>query len=795
MFSAVALVAIVVLLVLMKPRLVLNESVLLFFADLIFKETGTAVTWTAVDIQAESVSFFKKRVSLDFTGPCVRRASLDRLNTTAYSGCFDRIRVTATGGLVHLLPKISEAGPIAIENGKVLVDLDQFKREPKKENPKPFRIEEVLPVFLRGAKVHPIELDISRFEIREKRKSILGHLRLFEKNSQINLTGHAAAQNESYDLSLRLVNDMDFWAWNHWNVRGQARGRFEDGRSVQLALDISPRFVPVGPPVRKKWRLKRATQEEAVALDFSLRGKTSKNLPSKNFQSIEANLNGSYVPGKLNAKISASARYLIPEISRLSLKACGLNIEKQAPRGESRYRLDCGVVGSLPISQERLKFLEIPEESSLRVQADLTSSDFIPSDATQFEGNVDVVATPIRTPLFQGKGEVHGRLAGVIGEFPRTGQVDSHVAIELRIPDFQRLSRKLSKTAWGIPAPFQALEGDVTFRTAGGSNLEQGLFPLRLQTRLRSASQNMNLDAAGTMEMTDIRTDLGTQLNFALTLSDLKILLPRLKLEQPPRVIPDDRIHSLSQAGHEQLKEAPREESAFGYRAVIRTPPGKPVQVITNLAKTPIPVNLNINLSSETKPEGEVRINSFEVEAFRRKATVRRFDIDLVPKIGDSSIDGRIDVPLGDYLTHIDLVGSIDKPQVKVSSDPPIGEDQLLAALLFNRTPEELDPNESAAVGSTRATVSQGALSLASLFLLASTPIEGLTYNPDTGQVTAQVRLSEGLSLNVGSGEKQAGAVGLRKRIGSNFFVTTNVNNIIQDTSTVSAYLEWRKRY
>jgi hypothetical protein len=308
----------------------------------------------------------------------------------------------------------------------------------------------------------------------------------------------------------------------------------------------------------------------------------------------------------------------------------------------------------------------------------------------------------------------------------------------------------------------------------------------------------VDLDAGGTVEVTDLRTDPWTQANFVLTLTDLKLLLPRLKLEKPPRFFPEGRIHALEPIGKAQNQKTvveKEEEPSFGYRAVIRTPPGKPVQIITNLAKGPIPVNLDINLSSESPPTGQVRVGVFPVEAFRRKANVQHFDIDLVAKAGDSAIDGRVDVPLGDYQAHIDVVGSIDKPQVRVTSDPPVGEDQLLAALLFNRTPEELDPSESATVGSTRATVSQGALSLASLFLLASTPVEGLSYNPDTGQVTAQVRISEGLSLNVGSGENQAGAVGVRKRIGSNFFVTTNVNNIIQNSSTVSAYVEWRKRY
>jgi hypothetical protein len=799
--GTLALATTIILIFLAKPRVFLNESVLTYVASLLSK-SGTAITWTSVDIEAESVSFFKKRVTLDFTGLCVREATL-----SAYNGCFDRALISATGGLVRFIPKITEAGPISFENGKLLVDLDRMdkvgqrkpKNEPKKKA-KPFRVEEIAPGFLRGAKFNPIDFELSRFELRSKQKRIDGSLNLKEKDSHIALSGSASSSSagrkerpETYDLSLDLVNDQDFWAWNHWNIHGSAQAKLADQREVQVALNVLPRFVSINQPVQGKWKLKKTQKADAVALDFNIEGKSVKAR-----QKLAAAIHGSYNPEKLVAQIEGDARYLIPQITHLSLKTCGLTVERKLDgksQGDSHYLADCQVMGTVPIPPERLRFLEIPTEAGVKLKADLMSSDFIPSDTTQLQGNVDVVADPVLTPLFEGRGEVHSKLLGVVGEFPRSGQVDSRVAIELRIPDFKKLATKLNKTAWGVPAPFQALEGDVTFKTGGNASLEQGIFPLQLQTRLKSNSQSMNLDAGGTVEVSDIRTDPYTQLNFAVTLSDLKILLPKLKIERPPRLVPDDRIHSLSQAGSAKEKVASKEEPSFGYRAVIRTPPGKPVQIVTNLAKAPIPVNLDINLASETPPVGTIKVGAFPVEAFRRKATVQRFDIDLVPKAGDSAIDGRVDVPLGDYQTHIDVVGSIDKPEVKVTSDPPVGEDQLLAALLFNRTPEELDPSESATVGSTRATVSQGALSLASLFLLASTPIEALTYNPDTGQVTAQVRLTEGLSLNVGSGENQAGSLGLRKRIGSNLFVTTYVNNVIQNSSTVSAYAEWRKRY
>lgn len=70
--------------------------------------------------------------------------------------------------------------------------------------------------------------------------------------------------------------------------------------------------------------------------------------------------------------------------------------------------------------------------------------------------------------------------------------------------------------------------------------------------------------------------------------------------------------------------------------------------------------------------------------------------------------------------------------------------------LLFGRKLDALDAGQAASVGSTGAAVADGAVTLASMYLLASTPVESVGYNPVTRVSTAKIRLADGTSLNVG---------------------------------------------
>jgi hypothetical protein len=192
---------------------------------------------------------------------------------------------------------------------------------------------------------------------------------------------------------------------------------------------------------------------------------------------------------------------------------------------------------------------------------------------------------------------------------------------------------------------------------------------------------------------------------------------------------------------------------------------------------------------------GSVKVANFDLNLFRREATLDHFNVRFDPKLGDvGEVDGLITVDYADYTVKIAVLGSTKQPQVKLASDPPLPEDQLVAVLLFGKPIDELDSEETGSVGDTRAAVQDSALSLASLYLLASTPVQSVGYDSRTGSVTAKVRLATGTSLNVGAGQESQ-QVGVSKRLGKRWSVSTDVIRSTQGTQTFTAFLEWNNRY
>jgi hypothetical protein len=86
---------------------------------------------------------------------------------------------------------------------------------------------------------------------------------------------------------------------------------------------------------------------------------------------------------------------------------------------------------------------------------------------------------------------------------------------------------------------------------------------------------------------------------------------------------------------------------------------------------------------------------------------------------------------------------------------------------------------------------------LASLYVFASTPIQSVLYDPTTGQVTARVSLGGGTTLNLGSNGSQLSTVGVRKRLGASWSITTAMDPSKENPGTqiVTSFLEWIHRY
>jgi hypothetical protein len=119
-----------------------------------------------------------------------------------------------------------------------------------------------------------------------------------------------------------------------------------------------------------------------------------------------------------------------------------------------------------------------------------------------------------------------------------------------------------------------------------------------------------------------------------------------------------------------------------------------------------------------------------------------------------------------------------------------------MAVLLFGSPMEALGEDSAIAAKDTSEAVANRALGLASLYYLADTPIESVRYDPQAKIFSAKVSLGKGTSFVVGADSKQVRSVGIRKRIGKNFAVTSEIpNDVSSDKSSITGFLEWFRRY
>jgi hypothetical protein len=240
----------------------------------------------------------------------------------------------------------------------------------------------------------------------------------------------------------------------------------------------------------------------------------------------------------------------------------------------------------------------------------------------------------------------------------------------------------------------------------------------------------------------------------------------------------------------------PTDAQKLIYHIEVHSPPKNPLHLLSNLAKSPIPVVVDISASSEAAPQGHVAVREFPLNLFRRQAFVDKFDLVFTGPETSPTIDGKMRVEYTDYTITILLLGSLKAPDIKLTSEPPRPQNQLIAVLLFGKEMTDLDDDQLRSIDNFGGAAADGALSLASMYLLASTPVQSIGYNPQSRAFTAKINLGKGTSVNIGSDLGDYQKLGVQKRLARNWSVETYIErNIDADTDAVTTLLEWSRRF
>ena len=145
---------------------------------------------------------------------------------------------------------------------------------------------------------------------------------------------------------------------------------------------------------------------------------------------------------------------------------------------------------------------------------------------------------------------------------------------------------------------------------------------------------------------------------------------------------------------------------------------------------------------------------------FRFAEGVLRF----IGEIDETEIEVRADRASGGITSSVGVTGTVSDPQIELSSDPQVPDDEILARVLFGRSPSELSPLQAAQLATAAAQLAGGnAFNLVGQ-LEAATGLDRLDLGfDDNGSATLATGkyLAEDVYLEIESGVTGAPGVAL----------------------------------
>lgn len=369
---------------------------------------------------------------------------------------------------------------------------------------------------------------------------------------------------------------------------------------------------------------------------------------------------------------------------------------------------------------------------------------------------------------------------------------------DLIIPSLTSWERLLKGNRWAIPAPLNVLQGSIQLSASGEpTELLRKDFVVNasLQTDLASKTQALKTktDAAFAIDLQKPQVSLsGTVL-----LNDIAIDLPYLGIEQPPKFKPDARFitkKDLKEKIQEESEDGGRPPSAFIIED-LKIETAQPMRFSTRLLPNPIPIDINYRIRKPTLLSGRVLVRQMDLELFKKKATLQKFNVKKYKDSDVQDLDGLITYKTSEVLIKIMIVGTTEKPTIELLSDPPLSRQQILSVLLYNKSLQQLADEEKSTASQMDQALLNNAFGLLSLFFLSSTPIESVYYDPTTQSYTAQVRLDDQTSLSLGSDFEKSQQFTLRRRLGGPWSISTELEQTEDASDVVTTLIEWFKRF
>lgn len=750
-----AVLAILWITLLASPTTLLNKHTLTFGRWLAGK-ADVAINWKTSSLQVDVVSFARKRFHWLATDFCYQ--------AQANKACFADADVIFELDLNPFSLGFTGLGPVEINGGDIEWTVVQDTSSPPSE----FNYQKLVK-SLERIKVEPLHIDVTRWVVRQEKDTYQG---------RTEATLRRGPQGKGWDFSVE-ASRLKGSAVNAVSLRASVENTSGDLNQTRInayaRADLTQKGRLIG-----QFKLAPVDQTEAsydLDVDYSFQRR----------QILVAS-RGRWRSQQVNGTLEFRGERLAEAISELQVAPCTYSLKlPQKTRDPYQLQTDCrGRIQRPTLAQEASIKNLVPRNLSFTMGGN--AQYFHAEKPARLASNVQLQLTPFVTETLEYSGKIQGQVNAIMGE--RASDLQSSIDFDtsVTIKNFARLVETLHYSPWAIPAPFNVLTGTASCGLKGRYTTvkDVALIPVQCRTDLTSPEQMLLTKADGVLELDLNGKQVKPSIRGDVTLSKIKLVMPEIGFARPfPKVVPDKRIVTAA----DQEKTLP-----VSYRIGVKTV--DPILLKSNLSKEPIPVNMDIKVSSNQPMEGTIQVRNFGAELFRRRAYVDHLRLLFSPDTENAEVDGLIIVDTNDYKISVMTLGTTAKPRISLYSDPPLPERDLMAVLLFGRVPEALDSDEALSADDARAAVADGAINLISMYYLASTPVESVGYNPHTGVFSAKVALAKGFSLTLGTNADTESQLGLRKRIGKNWTAETMaVKNEQDDTTKGVAMFTWKKRY
>lgn len=681
----------------------------------------------------------RQRVELSMGAVCVEAVS------GSVRACFERISLSFVLGLKDFRPHLHSAGPIDVIAKSLLIKTDREQSAAtvaqKKEGARPFFS------IAEDFELKPLRIEVRAIDLRSGKSSQRGALALSVDRPEGEL-------RYALDLKAELESSID-------------------PKKTQIALTgwIDEKY-----DVALKLIGKAATPGKKPSLTLGLEGQGS----------LRTRV------GRLRGQLLAN--YFFPSLPLLEVNELDL---RSGPGGLDLHgKVDANfAVGEYS-----------PEVGSSALPA--------PPIRTKLSGIVTAKYTQgeeIRFGLELLPSVQYGlSLSGKVSGFLRpttTAWGLSEASLRLESAVFGKTVASLDKTRFAIPAPLNELEGSVMLALGegaiAGSREKTFRIPIRLETRLKSRTQAFVSETAGDFAVTPqpfaMKMNVQTKLNeISLQAPDLTPLVPMPAVVGDSRIVEKSAVPSPSLAVSETAAPggqlAVEEPSIFTYEVGISTPV-KPIRILHRIFAPAAAFRMSGKVSSESGTEFDFKFDPMKVVYLKREATLEKLIVKMNPENAGVGLDGRVSIQKADYTLYADLGEVGGKTAIALSSDPPLPEEDILSLILFNQLASDLDSSGSSSVQDTRTAISKRAVGFFSFWVLSSTPVESVAYDPTTHVYSARVKLPGGFTATVGSDWENAQAIGLRKRLGGKWVVTAGSVKDSKGVTTQESMIEWYNRY